>query len=251
MAPTHDQVRVRLIQIRVRPDILDEEQASFAARTRLRRPQILSSNAVRDPLTEDLLDDVDAVLIGGAGAYSVTHTYSWTDDLIQLCQGCAERRLPLFGSCWGHQFIARAFGGVVVNDPTRVEMGTLPATLTAAGRQDPLFAPFPKTFYAQMGHHDRVATLPEHAVELATSEVAPHQAFRLGDLPIYGTQFHSELDRAAEEGRLRAYREHYPEMADDDVFQDTIDALRETPDVDNLLYHFVKLYAVEDGAQAA
>ena len=37
-------------------------------------------------------------------------------------------------------------------------------------------------------------------VELAISDTQPHQAFRMAGKPMYGTQFHSELD-----ARRRAY----------------------------------------------
>ena len=246
MARSHDQLRVRLVQVRTRPDIIAEEQASFCTRTELRPDQLVVTDALSDPMPPSLLDDVDAVLIGGAGAFSVTQTYSWTDELINLCQACAERRMPLFGSCWGHQFIARAFGGVVIADPLRAEMGTREVSLTPVGSADPLFEPFPSRFMAQMGHQDRVAQLPDGAHELATSPVAPFQAFRLDGLPIYGTQFHSELDRQAEYQRLVAYRAHYPEMANDDAFNETLASLQETPEVDGLLHRFLTLFAVED-----
>ncbi|NNF59450.1 MAG: type 1 glutamine amidotransferase [Rhodothermaceae bacterium] len=251
MAPSYDHLRVRLIQIRERPDVLAEEQASFQTRCALRPEQFLLTNALRDDLTASLLDDADAVLIGGAGAYSVTHSYGWTQSLIDLCQACADRQVPLFGSCWGHQFIARAFGGHVVHDMDRAEMGTHEVDLTEAGMADPLFAPFPRRFAAQMGHQDRVAELPDGAVELARNDVAPFQAFRLADAPIYGTQFHSELDHEAERERLYAYRDHYPEMQVDDRFQETLASLRPTPDVDGLLERFLRLFAVEESAQAA
>lgn len=244
MARSFSDLRVRLIQVRSRLEIIEEEQDSFLARTRLDRDQLLITNALSDTLTPALLDEVDAILIGGAGAYSVTHTYDWTDALISVCHACADRAMPLFGSCWGHQFIGRAFGGVVINDPERDEMGTHAVALTEAGIADPLFAPFPRTFLAQMGHQDRISKLPDGAIELARNDRAPYQAFRLGDLPIYGTQFHSELDEAGERSRLYAYRSHYPEMADDAVFQAAVDALRPTPDVDDLMYHFLNEFAV-------
>ncbi len=245
MAPSYDKLRVRLIQIRERPDVLAEEQDSFCARTRVSADQLLITNALRDELSTAVLENVDAVLIGGAGRYSVTETYHWTNDLIDVCLACAERRLPLFGSCWGHQFIARAFGGSVIHDDERSEMGTHEVKLTDAGRADPLFGSFPERFLAQMGHQDRVAELPTGAIELATNDAAPFQAFRLVDAPVYGTQFHSELNEASERARLFAYRDHYPEMRSDNIFQKTLDTLRPTPDVDNLLYRFLQRYAVE------
>lgn len=222
-----------------------EEQQSFCARARLDREQLLIANAISDKLDTHLLEDVDAVLIGGAGAYSVTKTYDWTQSLIDFCHRCRDQNMPLFGSCWGHQFIARAFGGTVIHDEDRSEMGTRQVELTQAGQADPLFHSFPMTFWAQMGHQDRVSALPPEATELATNDIAPNQAFRIEGTAIYGTQFHSELDEAAERGRLIAYRDHYPEMQDAQRFQEVLDSLRPTPDVDDLMYHFLRLYAVE------
>ncbi|MEM6288973.1 MAG: type 1 glutamine amidotransferase [Bacteroidota bacterium] len=249
MAPDVDALRIRLIQIRERPAVIAEEQASFQARTGLGPDRFVVTNALEDRLGADLVEDVDAVMIGGAGAYSVVDTFGWTQGLVDVCQACADREVPLFGSCWGHQFVARAFGGTVVNDPTRAEMGTHRVRLTEAGRADPLFSTLPEAFGTQMGHHDRVAELPPGAVELAANDVAPYQAFRLEGVPIYGTQFHSELDAETERLRLVAYRAHYPEMQDDAIFEATLDALYETPDADDLLRRFLLLYAVEDGAE--
>ncbi len=245
--PAYDRLRVRLIQVRERPAVLREEVGTFLERCRLRPDQLVTTNALTDPLEADLLDDVDAVMIGGAGAYSVTQTYPWTAALVQIVHGCYDRALPLFGSCWGHQFIARAFGGTVIHDPVRSEMGTREVELTAEGERDPLFAGFPSRFPAQMGHQDRVSVLPPNAVELARNATAPFQAFRLTDRPIYGTQFHSELDAERERQRLVAYRAHYPEMQDDTVFAETVGELRDTPEVDRLLYTFLERFAADAG----
>ncbi len=247
MAPDYDRVRVRLVQIRDRPAVLREEQESFRARTGLGAAAFAVTNALTDALSPALLDGVDALLIGGAGAYSAVDTFEWTPGLVDLCHACADRRLPLFGSCWGHQFVARAFGGTVVHDPHRAELGTHGVRLTDAGRRDPLFSTLPERFGTQMGHHDRVAELPPGAVALATNDRSPNQAYRLDDVPIYGTQFHSELDAETERSRLLAYRRHYPELAADAVFEATLAGLRDTPEADDLLRRFL-LYAVEDGA---
>ena len=249
MAPDLARVRVRLIQIRDKPDVRAEEHASFAARCGVGAGQIAVANALTDELTPALADDVDAVMIGGAGAYSVTETYGWTAALAGVCHACADRAVPLFGSCWGHQFLARAFGGEVVHDRARSEMGTHRVELTEAGAADPLFSALPRRFGTQMGHQDRVAVLPASALELARNDRAPHQAFRLEGLPVYGTQFHSELDVATERARLLAYRAHYPEMADGDAFQRVLDGLYETPDADDLLRRFLMLYAVDGGPE--
>ena len=136
MAPSYDRVRVRLIQIRERRAVLREEQESFRARTGLGPAAFAVTDALTDALSPALLDGVDAVMIGGAGAYSVVDTFAWTPGLIDLCRACADREVPLFGSCWGHQFVARAFGGTVVHDPDRAELGTHAVRLTDDGRRE-------------------------------------------------------------------------------------------------------------------
>ena len=240
--PSRSALRLRLVQIRERTDVLAEERASFAARCGVAVEQVLTLNALREPLTVAALDGVDALLIGGAGAYSTVDTFAWTPALAGLCQTAAERTVPTFGACWGHQFLARAFGGTVVHDASRAEMGTHTVHVTAAGRADPLFAGVPDAFDAQMGHHDRVAALPPGGVELATNATAPFQAFRLGGAPVYGAQFHPELDVHAERSRLVAYRAHYPESGDDAAFEALLASLRPTPHADGLLRRFLDLY---------
>lgn len=245
MASSYDTLRVRLIQVRERPAVIREEQETFLERCAIRPDQLVVTNALTEPLNDDLLDGVDAVMIGGAGAYSVTNTYPWTATLVALVHACYDRRLPLFGSCWGHQFIARAFGGTVVKDLDRAEMGTHSVELTEAGRADPLFCDFPSRFPAQMGHQDRVSVLPPEAIEIARNDTAPFQAFRIADRPIYGTQFHSELDAECERQRIVTYRAYYTEVLETDAaFEETLASLRDTPEVDALLAAFLRRFAV-------
>ena len=244
MVERFEDLNVRLIQVRLKPDVLAEEYATFIERTKLAEHQLHSTNAITQSLDFGILEDVDAVLIGGAGAYSAAQTYEWTDDLTRLVHETRDRDLPLFGSCWGHQFMARALGGSTIHDPTRIEIGCLPVELTEPGESDELFGGFPRTFMANMGHHDRVERLPDDAIELATSTVSPYQAFKIVGKPIYGTQFHSELNATTEEARLYAYRDHYPSLRDDATFHAVIDSLQETTEVDGLLNRFLNTFAV-------
>lgn len=245
MAPSFEELRVRLIQVRLEPHVEQEEQETFLKRTLLRRDQLVVTNAIRDPLTPDVVEEVDAILIGGAGAFSVTRTYIWTQDLIDLVYYVYDRGTPLFGCCWGHQFLARAFGGEVINDPERAELGCGTVDLTEEGLSDPLFSCFPRTFKANMGHQDRISVLPDRAVELASNDIAPFQAIRIEDKPIYGTQFHSELDAEAEYSRIIEYRQHYPLLADDENFRRVVDSLEPTTEVDTLLNRFLLTFAVQ------
>jgi GMP synthase (glutamine-hydrolysing) len=229
-----------------------QEQTCFVERCRVRRSQIHAVNVTRTPLRPTLLDDVDAMMIGGAGEYSALDDTSWMPALLDLVRAAADRHLPTFGSCWGHQIIARAMGGRVVHDPDRAELGCGTVHLTQGGAQDPLFSSFPPSFNANMGHHDRVDTLPPQAIELAYNDSQRNQAFRLADAPIYGTQFHSELDAARERERLIAYRDYYrQDLPDEDDFQAVLNNLAETTEVDTLLHDFLVMHAVSSPERGA
>lgn len=213
-------------------------------RCRIEPKQIDALSVLRDSLDGRLLDDYDVIMIGGAGEYSAAGDYTWMPDILDLIRLCYDRGMPTFGSCWGHQLIARALGGRVMHDSDLAEMGCHHVTLTEAGRSDAIFGSFPGRFLVNMGHHDRVVELPPDAIELAVSDTQPYQAFRLAGKPMYGTQFHSELDARRERERLYRYREHYPEIASDASFQAVLDNLAETGEADHLLHDFLKTYVV-------
>ncbi len=237
--PSLSDLRILLIQARNTEDIRLQEQECFREHCRVRADQIAAVKVQSEPLHADRLDHADVVMIGGAGEYSAAGSYSWTPALLDLIRRIADRGMPAFGSCWGHQIMARALGGRVVHDSDLAEIGCGPMMLTEAGEQDPVFGKFPSRFLANMGHHDRVSALPPGAVELVVSETQGNQAFRMGALPIYGTQFHSELDASRMRDRFKKYRGNYPELADEETFQALQETLAETTEVDHLLHDFL------------
>lgn len=220
-----------------------QEQQCFVERCRVPREQFRILNVGRGDVPDpSALDGIDAVLIGGAGQFSATEDYDWMPPLLDLVRRVVDEGRPLFGSCWGHQIIARALGGRVVYDPDRSELGCDWVQLTDAGEADPLFHRFPSRFRANMGHHDRVAELPPGAVELAHNDQR-NQAFRLRDVPVYGTQFHSELDAERERERILVYLEHYRDaLPDEETVEQVLQSLADTTEVDHLLYDFLTTY---------
>jgi len=224
-----------------------QEQSCFVERCRVPREQIRVVNVGRgDSPSLAHLTDVDAVLIGGAGQYSAADDYEWTSAVLDFIRHVVDEEIPLFGSCWGHQVIARALGGRVVYDPDFSELGCGWVELTDAGQNDPLFHRFPRRFRANMGHHDRVVELPSGAIELAHNHQR-YQAFRLEHAPVYGTQFHSELDAERERERILVYKELYRDaLPSDGTVQEVLDSLADTTAVDNLLYDFLTTFVARD-----
>ena len=232
-----DEIRILLLQIRDEPEVERQEQECFIHFSGLAPEQFSFRNLVELPdlATRDL-HGFDAVVIGGAGAHTVTETYPFTGPLAKAVERLVDDRRPLFGSCWGHQFIAKTIGGTVVTDLARKELGTYDIELTLAGEADPWLTGLPRRFAVQLGHHDRVVELPPGAVELAASSLCPNQAFRLRDAPVYGAQFHVELDRERMLHRAAVYHEEY--LADQGALESLELALGPSPESATLLRRF-------------
>ena len=79
---------------------------------------------------------------------------------------------------------------MVKDGPLEVGMGS--ATLTQAGRPDPVVGTESDTVTV-LHWHRHAYTLPSGAVRLATSGQGVEQAFRLGET-VYGLQFHVEIN---------------------------------------------------------
>lgn len=232
------ELRILVLQIRDEPVVERQEQDCFIHFSGLAADQFSFRNLVESPgLLPCDVEGFDAVVIGGAGAHSVTQDYPFTAPLAAAVESMVAGRQPLFGSCWGHQFIAQALGGTVITDLERKELGTYEIELTAEGGTDPWLAGLPRRFGVQLGHHDRVVRLPSGAVELAASERCPNQAFRLVGAPVYGAQFHVELDRERMLDRASVYRDEY--LADHGAMESLERALRPTPESATLFRRFL------------
>ena len=159
----------------------------------------------------------------------------------EVTQRLIDDDRPVFGACWGHQFIADLGGGTVIEDKDRSEVGTFPIRLTPAGLKDPLFAEFPESFHVQLGHNDRVSELGPGWIDLAQSELCPNQVIRLAGKPVYGTQFHSEMDEERLRERILVFLKDY--VADEDAHRKILWSLRPSLEADRMLEHFLELYA--------
>ena len=193
------------------------------------------------PLRPRDLDGVDLILIGGSGSYSATSRDPWLEKALDSLRLVHASGVPAFASCWGHQGMAAAMGGAVVQDRSRVELGTHELVLTEAGRADPVMSPLGSPFKAQFGHEDLVEALPPRTTLLASSALVVNQAYRFEDAPILCTQFHPELDANGIRLRLEAYPRYVAEVSNMTV-GDVLAGLEETPATEELLVRFARLH---------
>jgi GMP synthase (glutamine-hydrolysing) len=211
------------------------EVACFADALGIGAERITPWSLLDGPPGEREMDAGHYLLVGGSGDYSVRDGHGWLAAFFDfLGDVVVDRKVPTFASCFGFQGLVMAGGGEVVTDPTRAEVGTFEIHLTDEGRGDPLLGPLAPSFPAQLGHKDRATRVPSGMTNLARSERSDYQALRVGDLPIVATQFHPELDRAANRHRYLAYLEHYGKAAGGDT-DSVLAGLRDTPGATALL----------------
>lgn len=241
MAKSRTNIQPLLIQVRECAEIAAHERLCYLQRCGFDPDQLVWINVTERPSIRWAdADRADVIFIGGAGAYSVTQEYEFTQPLRDLVVAAYDRNRPLFGNCWGHQFIAQALGGSVVTDMTTSEVGCFDVLLNGNSEGDPIFGGLNLRFPALMGHHDRINEMPDCCIELAYSEKCRNQALRVKGKPIYGTQFHTEMNGGQLIDRLTVYADAYLDSADE------LDALRQrsldTPDADKILNTFINSY---------
>ena len=138
--------------------------------------------------------DFAGVIITGS-PHSVTEPKDWTHRLGDWTLKAHYENLPCLGVCYGHQILGHAFGGQVITNPVKYEIGTVEVTLTEAGLTDPLLGGLTNnqsTLAFNAVHGDVVSKLPAQAVCLAGNDATPNQAFRIGK-STWGVQFHPEF----------------------------------------------------------
>jgi GMP synthase (glutamine-hydrolysing) len=157
-------------------------------------------------------EGLDAAIVFGAEAQvDQEETLPWLRHEKELVRLLLERDVPMLGVCFGSQVLAEA-AGAVVRPAERAEIGWNEVELTPEGLSDPVLGFLPERFEA-FGYHHYEWLLPPGGVPLARS-AACLQAFRLGEGPFWGIQFHPEVARQLEDrpggGRHRARPRGHP-----------------------------------------
>ena len=100
-----------------------------------------------------------------------------------------ELGIPILGICYGMQLACQALGGEVKPGPSR-EFGRALCRVLEA---DTLFAGVPPETVVWMSHGDRVETVGNDWLPLASTDTCPLAAARHRTRPVFGLQFHPEV----------------------------------------------------------
>jgi len=145
------------------------------------------------------------VVVTGSSAM-VSQRESWSEKAAAWLASAVAEATPILGICYGHQLLAHALGGRVAKNPRGREIGSVDVRLTREATGDDLLGGGPTVFRAQTSHLESVLELPTGATRLATTDLDPNHAFRVGS-SAWGVQFHPEFDADITRGYLRARSE--------------------------------------------
>lgn len=151
-----------------------------------------SSEAVHLPSADGVPDlrGFTHVILTGSEA-SIVKEAPWYDLTADVLRDVVAARLPLLGSCFGHQMLAWALSGAESTAASATpEIGWIPVEASAP---DALLEGFPDPFHVFASHFDEVRDPPPPWRVLAKSETCAVQVMRFGDAPVWGIQPHPEM----------------------------------------------------------
>ncbi|MBU0531310.1 MAG: gamma-glutamyl-gamma-aminobutyrate hydrolase family protein [Candidatus Uhrbacteria bacterium] len=237
MVKAKDQVKILFVQVRG-DEMKEHEFLCFDRAIDVPQENFLRVDVFRDDLHESLLEGVDVVILAGTGHYFSGGGHpEKLPQLIEFIKTVRERHIPLLGIGYGHEVIAMAFGGEVVQDPSLREIGSIQMHRTEAGKTDRIFQHLPDVFRVQIGHNHSVNESPVGAVELVSSEKVCCEAFTFPGEPLYALQFHPELDHPDVVIRLQFYQRKY--LTDAAEVETIVAGLRHSPDAAKILDLFI------------
>jgi GMP synthase (glutamine-hydrolysing) len=180
--------------------------------------------------------DCDAWITTGS-RHSVNDDLPWIRRLEEFVRKVAAKDVPFVGVCFGHQLIAKALGGSVVQSDRGWGVGMKEVEVSDG-------LGLGSAYRILNSHQDQIATLPPGAEVLGWSEHCPVAMLGVGDHMI-GIQGHPEFETEYSRALMESRRGHL-------IPEETVDAglatLDSAPDSDRLarwILDFVQLAAHE------
>ncbi len=130
--------------------------------------------------------DADGIVLSG-GALSLEGSEA---PLGRVDEWIDRATVPVLAICLGHEFLGRHFGGTVAGGGA--EFGSV--ELTVDRPDHPLFLGLPNRLTVWASHNDQVVRAPPGWSILAHSAACPIEAMASPDRPLWGLQFHPEVE---------------------------------------------------------
>ena len=143
-----------------------------------------------NPIPSSLDLQAGLIVMGGPMSVYDHGRFPFLLEEQRLIEQALKDDKPVLGICLGSQLMAATLGAEVKRGRQK-EIGWYPVSLTESAATDALWQKLPSRFTAYHWHGD-IYDLPQGAVSLAASELAPCQGFRYGE-KAYGFLFHMEV----------------------------------------------------------
>lgn len=145
------------------------------------------------------IDCFDAILVTGSPC-SVHDDLDWIRKLMELIRRVADAGMPVIGSCFGHQLVAKVFGGEVGNNEQGWMIGNYAVQIT---RNYDWMEPAASVTGLYHFNQERVIRLPETAIAFARTDDCSDFGFTIGE-NVMCFQGHPEQPKRAMLNFLRA-----------------------------------------------
>ncbi len=137
---------------------------------------------------EKVFSNYSHLLITGS-SLSASQGSEFDEIIIKVIQYFLKIQKPVLGICHGHQMLARALVG---NDACRKAKTPEFGWKTIQIKVNPLFEGIVNPIFLE-SHYDEVCNLPDEFKIIAENNECKIQAFQYKNLPVWGVQFHPEM----------------------------------------------------------
>ncbi len=141
-----------------------------------------------DALPDDINGFSGLVLMGGP--MSVNDDLPWIPDVLKLIRQATETNIPVLGHCLGGQFMSKALGGQISQNPVK-EIGWGGVSKVGLNPAPDWLGSLPSSFEVFQWHGETFS-IPEGAERLLESPFCVNQAFLLNNRHL-GLQCHIEM----------------------------------------------------------
>lgn len=155
---------------------------------------ILRIDSLEEPFPDDpaayIAENQVAALVAPGSIQCPLDDDKWIRDMEEFLRGAIKTKIPMLGICFGHEAFASAFGGRLAH---RGEY-TIATRYIKILRDDPIFAGFAGETRQVVAHSYHVVEAPPDFEVIGVTEDCPVQVMKHKELPVYGVQFHPEVD---------------------------------------------------------
>ena len=198
----------------------------FEALLKKQQPDLqLVTYRVLDGVFPKSTDECEGWLISGS-RHGANDGFEWISALEDFIRRLNDEGRKLVGICFGHQIMAQALGGKVVESEKGWGVGMSENSLL---RHKPWMDKGIEEFNLLVSHKDQVVELPESTEVLAASDFCPYYMLQYND-HLFSVQGHPEFSKEYSAALMDSRRDSIPEG----VVNLGMESLAQKPDSDLL-----------------